>query len=158
MRLTNNALSAWHRMQGWPAGKWLFSRVVCWKAPFSASVRPRFRELRHGLCRVHLRKRHAVLNHIGTIHAIAICNAAEIAAGTMMTVTVPATHRWIPKGMTVEYLHKAETDLEVIAALDPLPAFADAAELLVTCKALDTTGQEVLRAVISMWITPRQGY
>jgi len=57
-----------------------------------------------------------VLNHIGTVHAIAMCNMAELAGGTMTEVTVPATHRWIPKGMTVEYLKKAETDLIAIAS------------------------------------------
>lgn len=33
-----------------------------------------------------------------------MCNMAELAGGTMTEVTVPSTHRWIPKGMTVEYL------------------------------------------------------
>jgi hypothetical protein len=33
----------------------------------------------------------------------------------MTEVTVPTSHRWIPKGMTVEYLKKAETDLIAIA-------------------------------------------
>jgi hypothetical protein len=31
---------------------------------------------------------------------------AELAGGTMTEVTVPTSHRWIPKGMTVEYLKK----------------------------------------------------
>lgn len=44
-----------------------------------------------------------------------MCNMAELAGGTMTEVTVPSTHRWIPKGMTVEYLKKAETDLIAVA-------------------------------------------
>ena len=43
-----------------------------------------------------------------------MCNMAELAAGTMTDVTVPGNYRWIPKGMTVEYLAKAETDLTVL--------------------------------------------
>lgn len=37
-----------------------------------------------------------------------MCNMAELAGGTMTEVTVPSTHRWIPKGMTVEYLKKRQ--------------------------------------------------
>lgn len=33
----------------------------------------------------------------------------------MTEVTVSSTHRWIPKGMTVEYLKKAKTNLVVIS-------------------------------------------
>jgi Domain of unknown function (DUF4442) len=40
---------------------------------------------------------------------------AELAGGTMTDATVPNTHRWIPKGMQVEYLKKANTDLVAIA-------------------------------------------
>src|SRR4051812_22626770 len=101
----------WRRLSAMPGGKWIFSRLVCWRAPYFASIHPRFEELRSGYCEVHIKKRRAVLNHIGTVHAIAICNMAELAAGTMMEVTLPASQRWIPKGMTTEYLKKAETNL-----------------------------------------------
>ncbi|WP_038834641.1 hotdog fold domain-containing protein, partial [Pseudomonas aeruginosa] len=56
-----------------------------------------------------------VLNHIGTVHAIALCNAAELAAGTMTDASIPAGHRWIPRGMTVEYLAKATGDVRAVA-------------------------------------------
>jgi hypothetical protein len=48
-----------------------------------------------------------VHNHLHTVHAIASCNAAEMAMGMLMEATVPTTHRWIPKAMTVQYLQKA---------------------------------------------------
>ena len=62
-----------------------------------------------------MQKHRAVLNHLGTVHAIAMCNMAELAGGTMTDATVPKTHRWIPKGMQVEYVKKATTDLVAIA-------------------------------------------
>lgn len=101
------ALAAWQRLSGMPCGKWAFSRLVCLKAPFFSSISPRFEALRPGYSEVSIRKRRKVLNHIGTVHAIAMCNMAELAGGTMTDVTIPTTHRWIPKGMTVEYLQKA---------------------------------------------------
>jgi Domain of unknown function (DUF4442) len=38
-----------------------------------------------------------VYNHLLTVHAIASCNAAEVAMGILMEATVPRSHRWIPK-------------------------------------------------------------
>jgi acyl-coenzyme A thioesterase PaaI-like protein len=151
-----NAGSVWRSVSGWPGGRWLYSRLVCWKAPYFASIRPRFEELQPGRCLVRMRKRRAVLNHIGTVHAIAMCNLAELAAGTMTDVTLPPTHRWIPKGMTVEYLRKAETDLRAVAALVPIPAFGDAAELVVPVDVTDTAGAVVFRAAIRMWVSPKK--
>ncbi len=146
-------LTIWQRLAHKPGGKWLFSRLVSWTAPYFSSISGRFRELRPGYCEIHVRKRRGVLNHIGTVHAIAMCNMAELAGGTLTEVTIPSTHRWIPKGMTVEYLAKAETDLRAVASLDPVPEFGDAESLPVTVIVLDNNDQPVLRAVIAMWIT-----
>ena len=77
----------------------------------------------------------------------------ELAGGTMTDVTLPATYRWIPKGMTVEYLAKAETDLRAVAKLDPIPEFVAATELPVTVNVIDTANKTVLRAVILMWVS-----
>jgi acyl-coenzyme A thioesterase PaaI-like protein len=134
----------------------MFSQLVCLKAPYFGSIRPRFVELRPGYCEVRIKKRWAVLNHIGTVHAIAMCNMAEIAGGIMTDVTIPTTHRWIPKGMNVEYLKKAETDLRAVAELTPIPTFEKAAELPVTINILDTKDQVVCRAVITMWVSPKK--
>lgn len=151
----NRVLALWQRLARRPGGAWLFSRLVCLQAPYFGSIRPRFVVLEPGRAIVRLAKRRAVLNHIGTVHAIAMCNAAELAAGTMMEATVPATHRWIPKGMDVAYLRKAETDLRAVAELDPGVAFGAAAEVPVRVAILDAADQEVCRAVIRMWVSPR---
>lgn len=157
MAKTSAAQAAWERLSSLPCGKWLFTRAVCWKAPYFASIRPLFVDLRPGHCEVLLRKRRRVLNHLGTVHAIAMCNAAELAGGTMTDVTVPTTHRWIPKGMNVEYLRKATTDLRATAKLDPIPDFNEAQEVPVTVEVTDTSNEIVFRAVITMWVTPKKG-
>lgn len=156
MTQSNVVMSAWKRMSGLPGGKWAFSRLVCWKAPYFSSIHPKFEELRPGYCEVRMAKRRRVLNHIGTVHAIAMCNMVELAGGTMTDVTIPSTHRWIPKGMTVAYLKKAETDLRAVAELDAIPAFDAATELPVTVTVMDTNNTTVLRAVIQMWVSPKK--
>ena len=155
MKQPNSTLAAWQRLARMPAGKWAFTRLVCWKAPYFGSIRPKFTDLRPGFCEVRMKKRRKVLNHIGTVHAIAMCNMAELAGGTMTEATVPSDYRWIPKGMTVEYLAKAETDLKAVAKMDPLPAFAESAEVPVTVIVTDATSNPVFRAVITMWVSPR---
>jgi len=102
-----------------------------------------------------MKKRRRVLNHIATVHAIAMCNIAELAGGTMTEVTVPSGYRWIPKGMTVDYLAKAETDLKAVARIDPIPTFVEAAELPVTVTVTDAANKPVFRAVITMWVSPK---
>lgn len=156
MREQNSTLSLWQRLSLMPAGKWLFSRLVCWKAPYFASIRPQFRALEPGRSVVTMTKRRAVTNHIGTVHAIAMCNLAEIAAGTMTEATVPQGYRWIPKGMTVEYLRKAESDLTAVARIEPMPEFNASFALPVEVDVVDRHEETVFRAVIDMWISPRK--
>jgi acyl-coenzyme A thioesterase PaaI-like protein len=153
---SRGALAMWRKLSRLPAGAWLFSRLICLKAPYFGSIRPRFEELRPGHCRIRFAKRRAVLNHIGTVHAIAMCNLAELAGGTMTEVTIPPTHRWIPKGMTVEYLKKATTD--VVGVAEPLlpEVGAEAADYPVRVTVTDANGEAVFRATITMWVSPRR--
>jgi len=149
-------LAIWERFAARPGGKWAFSRLVCLKAPYFGSIRPRFEELRPEYCRIAITKRRAVTNHIGTVHAIAMCNMAELAGGTMTEVTIPATHRWIPKGMTVEYLKKAATDLVAVATPGSKPDWSAPGDYQVNVTVTDRGNEAVCRAVITMWVTPKK--
>jgi acyl-coenzyme A thioesterase PaaI-like protein len=149
-------LPAWRRCVAFPGGKWLFSRLVCFTAPYFGSIRPIVTELDAEHCEVRIRKSRRVQNHLGTVHAIVMCNMAELAGGLLTDVATPATHRWIPKGMSVEYLKKAETDLRAVATLDGTPITGKAAELPVIVKVFDTRDQLVFRARIGMWVAPKK--
>src|SRR3546814_20840144 len=93
-----SALTLYRHITRWPAGHWLFSRAVCFKAPYFASIRPRIELLEPGRCVASLRHRRAVTNHIGTVHAIAPCNLAELTGGLAIDASLPPSMRWIPKG------------------------------------------------------------
>jgi acyl-coenzyme A thioesterase PaaI-like protein len=148
-----NVLSLWNSFSSKPGGKWAFSRLLCIQAPYFASIRPTFEELGVGYCRVRITKHRAVLNHLGSIHAIAMCNMAELAGGTMTEVSIPRTHRWIPKGMTVEYLKKATTDLIAVAEPGVMGEWPDAGEFKVNVQVKDNQDVPVFKAVITMWIS-----
>lgn len=155
MNKSSFALNAWNKMAGVPGGKRMFSRMVCFKAPYFASIHPLVEGLQRGHCAVTIRKRRCVQNHIGTVHAIAMCNMAEIAGGLATDASVPSSHRWIPKGMSVEYLAKATTDLRAVATLDPIPQFGEAGEHIVPVVVTDAQDQTVFRAAITMWVSPK---
>lgn len=156
---TPNVLKLWSKLAGKPGGSWLFTRGVCRTAPYFATIRPHVRELAPGRCVVTAPKRRAVHNHIGTFHAIAMCNMAELAGGLASDVSVPTTHRWIPRGMQVEYLAKAETDLTATAAFDLPEHWDDKMDLTTPVTITDAAGTAVMRAEIHMYVTrkPQRG-
>ena len=154
--MANRLLDTWHRLQRWPAGDWLFSRAVCFKAPYFASIAPRIVSLapQRGVARLKHRRR--VTNHIGTVHAIALCNLAEFVGGLTTDVSIPRSMRWIPKGMTVEYLKKAVGTMHAVAT----PAFephesAEGYDLPMDVVVRDPKGEAVFRARIGMWVSPK---
>jgi len=155
--MSTSLLSLYRKITRWPAGHWLFSRAVCFKAPYFGTIAPRIVSLEPNRCEVRIRDRRRVHNHIGTVHAIALCNLAELAAGVMTDATLPPTMRWIPKGMTVEYLKKANGTMHGVATPDvPLVESASGYELPVTVVVKNDAGDAVFRASIEMWVSPRK--
>jgi acyl-coenzyme A thioesterase PaaI-like protein len=147
----------WHKLAGKPGGKQLFSAAMCLRVPYFRTVLPSVRELRPGLCEVTAPKWWGVYNHIRTFHAIAACNLAEIAMGMLAEATVPTTHRWLPKGMSVQYVAKAGTGLRAVAALPELPVFGDDGfDLEVPVTISDTDGKPVVTGTITIWVTPKK--
>jgi acyl-coenzyme A thioesterase PaaI-like protein len=154
--MTAPMLSLFRRMTSWPGGHWMFSRAVCMRAPYFSTIAPRFVSLEPGRCEVRMRDRRRVHNHIGTVHAIALCNLAELSAGVMAEATLPASLRWIPKGMTVEYLNKAKGTMHALATPDkPLVESASGYEWPVSVNVKDPAGTDVFRARIMLWVSPR---
>jgi acyl-coenzyme A thioesterase PaaI-like protein len=144
-----NALALFNRFRKLPAGTWLFSRAVCMAAPYFKSIRPHITEVRPGLVTVHMRKRRAVENHLGTVHAIAMCNMAEMAGGLLTDVSVPAGARWIPSGMTVRYIAKAKTDLVATSDGSGID-WSREGDIVVPVSVRDSAGTEVFHADITM--------
>ncbi|MES2684152.1 MAG: hotdog fold domain-containing protein [Pseudomonadota bacterium] len=157
MSKPSTVLKLWNTLSRQPGGKWLFSQAISRKAPYFGTVRPRFELVESGRAELTAQKRRAVHNHIGTFHAIAICNMAEAAMGIAAEATLPASHRWLPKNMSVRYLKKAETDLRAVATIDPATVYgAEGFDLPVNVDVFDTRGQKVFDAVITIWVTAKK--
>jgi acyl-coenzyme A thioesterase PaaI-like protein len=153
---TPKTLALYRRFAGFPGGRWLFTRAVCWRAPYFASVRPSITELAPGYCEVRIANRRRVRNHLGTVHAIAMANMCELAAGLATEVTIPTSLRWIPRGMTIEYLKKAGSNLRAVCQLGEAPAWRDGLELTMPVLVLDASDTPVVQAHIRMWVTARK--
>jgi len=146
----------WKTMSGWPGGTRVFSAAAMLRVPYFASIVPHVRRMEPGFAEVTVPKWFYVYNHLGTVHAIASCNAAELTMGMLMEATVPPSHRWIPKAMTVQYLQKATTSLRARAHID-LPDFTaitEGVDLVVPVSVFDQGGIEVVHADITTWVTP----
>lgn len=137
-----------------PGGLTLFSWVVCFTAPYFGSIKPRFLELKPGKARARIRNRRRVHNHLKTVHAIAMANLCEFVAGTLMEVSISPGMRWIPKGMTIRYLAKAQTDVTASCVIDNFE-WSGKQDVILTVNVHDDAGQKVAEAEIPMYVSPK---
>lgn len=126
-----------------------FSKMACQFAPYFSTINPLISELRANAATVQVPFRKEITNHLGTVHAIALCNAAELAGGMMTDVSIPSGARWIPKGMTVEYLAKAKTDVTAVASAEGVDWQSDG-DKVVNVDIHDAEGKKVFTARITM--------
>lgn len=151
----SRVLGAWRKAAALPFGKQLFTRYFQRVAPYFRSIPAQIDSVEPGRAVVHMADRGSVRNHLGTVHAIALCNLAEMTMGLVVEASLPASHRWIPKSMTVHYLAKARGTMTATTELllaDPLP---ERSEVIVPVSVTDRAGTEVFRADILLWVTAR---
>lgn len=154
--MSADVLQIYRKLNRKPLGQWLFSKLICFKAPYFGSIGPRVLVLEPNRGEARIAHRRRVTNHLGTVHAIALCNLAEYIGGLTTDVSIPHSMRWIPKGMTVEYLKKAVGTMRAVAT----PAFpphesTEGYELPMDVSITNPQGDAVFRARISMWISPK---
>lgn len=90
------------------------------------------------------------------MHAISLCNLAELGAGVMTDASMPSTMHCIPKGMSVEYLKKAvSTLLGVGTPGHAMDESTQARKWPVQVLVTDAAGDTGFRARIMMWVSVR---
>lgn len=139
-----------------PLGRAVVSVGYRAAAPYFLTAPMRLREVEPGHAVATMRHVPWVRNHLGGVHAIALCNLAEYAMGATAEATIPAaTHRWIPRGMTVQYVARAKGRMTATTTLALPDALADRQELPVEISIRNDAGTEVCSATIRIWVTAR---
>jgi acyl-coenzyme A thioesterase PaaI-like protein len=100
-------LRLWRRLAPIPGGRWLFALILGRAVPYSGSVSPRIEVLEPGHARVSIRQRRRLEQHLGSIHAIALANAGELASGLALNAALPPGARGIVTAFRMEYRKKA---------------------------------------------------
>lgn len=152
----SQVLTLWKKSSALPQGSRIFSLLFAQKAPYFATIRPRFVEIRPNHAELVIPKRRRVHNHLGTVHAIALCNGLEAAMGALAEATIPADKRWIPKGMEVSYTAKATSDITCVAETDPEQWTSDEPDVPVRVRGVRDDGTVVIEGVIRLWVTRKK--
>ncbi len=151
----SQVLEMWRTTTRWPLGERVFSFAFARRAPYFASIRPRFTEIGPNRAALVIPDRRRVHNHLGTIHAIALCNGLEAAMGALAEASIPASKRWIPQGMEVAYTAKADSEVTCIAETDPQVWSGDDPDVPVRVRGVRRDGTVVVEGTIRLWVTPR---
>jgi acyl-coenzyme A thioesterase PaaI-like protein len=132
-------LARWRRLSALPGGAWLFSTLFGFAVPYSGSVRPRIRVLEPGHAVVEISGRRANRNHLGSVHAIALMNLAEMTSGLAMMAGLPPTVRGIVTTLSMTYHKKARGTIRAVAHVT-LPAISGDRDFDVEAQCFDGAG------------------
>ncbi|KRF28138.1 thioesterase [Nocardioides sp. Soil805] len=153
---TNPVVSLWRRISRVPlVGPWLFSTLFAIKTPFAAAIKPRFVSVEPHRVALRVANRRRVRNHLGNVHATALCTGLETAAGTLAEATVPPTMRWIPRRMQVEYTSMARGPVTCTAETSPDAWIDSDPEVHVAVRGVLDDGTMVIAGVVTLWVTSR---
>lgn len=145
----------WDRLHRLPGGKAVFSRLVGRAAPYTGTIGARVVELSHGRARVELRDRRAVRNHLRSVHAIALCNLAELTGNVAIAYSLPDDARFIVAGLDISYVKKARGTITGTCEVD-IPAGSARVEIPVPVEMRDASGELVARATLRTLIGPKK--
>jgi len=97
----------WQTLAPLPGGRRLFDAILAAINPYTGTIGARCLSLAPGRARVQLRERWRVRNHVGSIHAVALTNLAELTAGLALLFRLPVDARAIPIRLTIDFHRKA---------------------------------------------------
>ncbi len=143
---------AWRRLAPLPGGRTLFSLMLGRMVPYTGALGARVQELEPGYARIMLRDRRGIRNHLGSVHAVALANLAEVASGLAMLTSLPEGARGIVVHLGIEYLKKARGTLTAECRCSPPSGREET--VTVTADVMDAAGDVVARAEVRWLVRP----
>lgn len=153
--LPKDTFEIYKTLSALPQGKRLFSTLFSQKAPYFGSIHLQVQDMGKNRAEVLIPKRRSVQNHIGTVHAIAVANGLEAAMGLLAEATTPKGYRWLPKGMSIDYLALSDSDITCVAETTD-EDWANAPDVPVKVTATRADGTVVVDGTIRIWVTPKK--
>jgi uncharacterized protein (TIGR00369 family) len=120
--------------------------------PSTGALGARVDALEPGFARVTLRDRRGVRNHLGSVHAVALANLADVTSGLAMLTALPDDARGIVVHLGVEYLKKARGTLTAECRC-PAPSGVEET-VTVTADVMNAAREVVARARVQWLIRP----
>ena len=152
----NKLLEQWTRLSRLPLGRRVFSWTVGRMARYTGSISPEVMELSPGQCRVQMRDRARVRNHLRSIHAIALTNLGEVTTGLAMLAGLPDDTRGIVMSLETEFVKKARGTITAVCDCEP-PTTNETRELDLEATLRDES-EEVVARVRAHWkVGPSSG-
>ncbi|MBC8212337.1 MAG: DUF4442 domain-containing protein [Gammaproteobacteria bacterium] len=145
----------WQRLSALPFGRWLFSRMVGFFAPYSGSIGANVVSLQLGHGVVTLQERRKVSNHLHSVHAIALVNLAEMVTGLTLLNSLPDETRAILSAIQMFY-HKKARGLLTASCHCVIPLDNHEQILEISADIKDEHGDVVATAVASWLIGPEK--
>lgn len=151
----SQVMRLWNRCRRAPCGRWIFSRLIGWAAPFTGKISPRVLEVKPGYAQIAMRERRRVRQHLRSIHDGALFTLAEAASGIAMSAAVPDTARSIVTSMSIEYLKKARGVVTAVGICE-IPDWRQKRNYQVTIEVTDAANDCVARATAQWLVGPKQ--
>lgn len=144
----------WAKLRPLPYGKQLFSRALGLLIPYTGSIQFQVEELDPGHAVVLLHDRRAHHNHLGSVHAIALANVAELTGNLALVAAMPETARFIVTSLTLDYTKKARGPVRASCRC-PTDIGAERREYELTVTLLDAQGDAVATARLRSLVGPK---
>jgi len=149
----NKTLNLYKQISKFPLGNHIYSKGLTFRAPFFSTIHPLVTDLSSGFCKVEIKDRRSIRNHLGTINAGAMCTLSELTGGLAVEASIPSNLRWLPKEMTVNYTKKAKGKLIGFCSFNPNILVPGDIKMPIEIK--DESGDTVLKATILFYISER---
>lgn len=143
----------WQDAEGTADGRREFSEALGAMVPYTGSIGAIVRELSPGRAAVELTEHEAILNHLASIHAVALMNLAELTTGLALLPSLGGEVRGILRGLSISYEKKARGHIVATSHVS-LPEITEDTELEVKATITDDDGDICANAVATWRLGP----
>jgi uncharacterized protein (TIGR00369 family) len=110
----------WDKLAPIPGGNLIFSRLLGMRIPYTGSIRADVLRLGPGYASLQLKDRPSLRNHVQSLHAVALCNLAELTGNAALAYDLPPDARFIVTELTMRYLRKARGTISARCQCQPV--------------------------------------